>query len=149
MKKRVTDEIEKVFRPEFINRVNDIIVFRHLTGEDLKQVVVRISMDASMNHALRAETRFWIVEPGLEGGGIGSLLSGTYVGIEPGEAATHLATALLARQSLLASAYANRADLDAEEPAYLHALGNALLRLGRWRESIDAFARLEKLDPML
>jgi ATP-dependent Clp protease ATP-binding subunit ClpC len=39
MKKRVTEEIEKVFRPEFINRVNDIIVFRHLTGEDLKQVV--------------------------------------------------------------------------------------------------------------
>jgi ATP-dependent Clp protease ATP-binding subunit ClpC len=39
MKKRVTDEIEKVFRPEFINRVNDIIVFRHLTGNDLKEVV--------------------------------------------------------------------------------------------------------------
>src|SRR6185312_188570 len=30
MKTRVVDEIEKVFRPEFINRVNDIIVFRHL-----------------------------------------------------------------------------------------------------------------------
>jgi ATP-dependent Clp protease ATP-binding subunit ClpC len=30
MKARVVDEIEKVFRPEFINRVNDIIVFRHL-----------------------------------------------------------------------------------------------------------------------
>jgi ATP-dependent Clp protease ATP-binding subunit ClpC len=39
MKQRVTDEIEKVFRPEFINRVNDIIVFRHLNHEDLKQVV--------------------------------------------------------------------------------------------------------------
>jgi ATP-dependent Clp protease ATP-binding subunit ClpC len=39
MKTRVTDEIEKVFRPEFINRVNDIIVFRHLTEEDMKQVV--------------------------------------------------------------------------------------------------------------
>ena len=39
MKARVVDEIEKVFRPEFINRVNDIIVFRHLTQEDLKQVV--------------------------------------------------------------------------------------------------------------
>ena len=39
MKKRVTDEIEKVFRPEFINRVNDIIVFRHLTDDDLKHVV--------------------------------------------------------------------------------------------------------------
>jgi ATP-dependent Clp protease ATP-binding subunit ClpC len=39
MKKRVVDEIEKVFRPEFINRVNDIIVFRHLTQENLKLVV--------------------------------------------------------------------------------------------------------------
>jgi ATP-dependent Clp protease ATP-binding subunit ClpC len=39
MKQRVTDEIEKVFRPEFINRVNDIIVFRHLTDNDMKQVI--------------------------------------------------------------------------------------------------------------
>lgn len=53
--------------------------------EKLSQVVVRISMDASMNHALRKGTRFWIVEPGLEGGGLGGLLSGTYVGIAPGD----------------------------------------------------------------
>jgi ATP-dependent Clp protease ATP-binding subunit ClpC len=39
MKKRVTEEIEKVFRPEFINRVNDVIVFRHLTVDNLKYVV--------------------------------------------------------------------------------------------------------------
>jgi ATP-dependent Clp protease ATP-binding subunit ClpC len=39
MKNRVTEVIEKVFRPEFINRVNDIIVFRHLNDEDMKQVV--------------------------------------------------------------------------------------------------------------
>ena len=39
MKNRVTEEIEKVFRPEFINRVNDIIVFRHLTDDDMKHVV--------------------------------------------------------------------------------------------------------------
>jgi ATP-dependent Clp protease ATP-binding subunit ClpC len=39
MKTRVTDEIEKVFRPEFINRVNDIIVFRHLNDEDMKHVI--------------------------------------------------------------------------------------------------------------
>ena len=39
MKERVTEEIEKVFRPEFINRVNEIIVFRHLTDDDLKEVV--------------------------------------------------------------------------------------------------------------
>jgi paraquat-inducible protein B len=42
-------------------------------------------MDATMNHALRKGTRFWIVEPGLEGGGLGGLLSGTYVAIAPGE----------------------------------------------------------------
>jgi len=40
MKNRVTEEIEKVFRPEFINRVNDIIVFRHLNEDDMKHVVV-------------------------------------------------------------------------------------------------------------
>jgi ATP-dependent Clp protease ATP-binding subunit ClpC len=39
MKNRVVDEIEKVFRPEFINRVNDIIVFRHLNDNDMKSVV--------------------------------------------------------------------------------------------------------------
>jgi paraquat-inducible protein B len=52
--------------------------------KDLRGVVVRIAMDASMNHALNKGTRFWIVEPGLEGGGIGGLLSGTYVAIGPG-----------------------------------------------------------------
>ena len=51
---------------------------------DMRGVVVRISMDASMSHALRKGTRFWIVEPGIESGGIGGLLSGTYVAIGPG-----------------------------------------------------------------
>jgi len=53
--------------------------------KDLGQVVVRISMDASMNHALNKGTRFWIEEPGLETGGVGGLLSGTFVGIAPGQ----------------------------------------------------------------
>jgi len=39
MKQRVTERIEKVFRPEFLNRVDDVIVFRHLTLDDLKLVV--------------------------------------------------------------------------------------------------------------
>ena len=39
MKGRVQEQIEKVFRPEFLNRVDDIIVFRHLTQEDLGDVV--------------------------------------------------------------------------------------------------------------
>jgi len=53
-------------------------------AEDLGQVVVRISMDASMDHALNKGTKFWIVEPGLEGGGVGGLLSGTSIAIAPG-----------------------------------------------------------------
>ncbi|MBW3670282.1 MAG: MCE family protein [Acidobacteria bacterium] len=52
--------------------------------DELKQVVLRISIDAQMKNALRSGTRFWIVEPGLESGGIGSLLGGTHVGIAPG-----------------------------------------------------------------
>lgn len=39
MKQRVIEQIEKVFRPEFLNRVDDIIVFRHLTQKDLGDVV--------------------------------------------------------------------------------------------------------------
>ena len=48
-------------------------------------VVVRISMDRSMNFALKKGTKFWIEEPSIEGGGVGSLLSGTSVGIAPGD----------------------------------------------------------------
>ena len=39
MKQRVNERIEKVFRPEFLNRVDDIIIFRHLTVDDLKSVI--------------------------------------------------------------------------------------------------------------
>jgi len=39
MKERVQEQIEKVFRPEFLNRVDDVIVFRHLTEDDLGAVV--------------------------------------------------------------------------------------------------------------
>ncbi|MDR3110650.1 MAG: ATP-dependent Clp protease ATP-binding subunit [Planctomycetaceae bacterium] len=39
MKDRVTDQIEKQFRPEFLNRIGDIIVFRHLTDKDLGDVI--------------------------------------------------------------------------------------------------------------
>jgi len=39
MKERVKEQIEKVFRPEFLNRVDDVIVFRHLTNNDLKEVI--------------------------------------------------------------------------------------------------------------
>jgi ATP-dependent Clp protease ATP-binding subunit ClpC len=39
MKKKLKAEMEKVFRPEFLNRVDDIIVFRGLTEKDLHTIV--------------------------------------------------------------------------------------------------------------
>ena len=39
MRERVNERIEKVFRPEFLNRLDEIIIFRHLTDEDLKEVI--------------------------------------------------------------------------------------------------------------
>jgi ATP-dependent Clp protease ATP-binding subunit ClpC len=41
MKTRVQEQIEKVFRPEFLGRMDDTIVFRHLTEADLADVVER------------------------------------------------------------------------------------------------------------
>ena len=39
MKERVMDQIQRVFRPEFLNRLDDTIIFRHLTRVDLKGVI--------------------------------------------------------------------------------------------------------------
>ena len=39
MKTRVTGELKKVFRPEFLNRVDEVIVFRKLTTEEITDIV--------------------------------------------------------------------------------------------------------------
>ena len=39
MKARVMEQIERVFRPEFLNRLDDTIIFRHLDVNDLKEIV--------------------------------------------------------------------------------------------------------------
>jgi ATP-dependent Clp protease ATP-binding subunit ClpC len=39
VQKRVDDALKSAFRPEFINRVDDIIIFRHLTLDELTQIV--------------------------------------------------------------------------------------------------------------
>ncbi|MFN0052807.1 MAG: ATP-dependent Clp protease ATP-binding subunit [Planctomycetales bacterium] len=39
MKERLMHEIEREFKPEFLGRVDDVIVFRHLTKEDLKRII--------------------------------------------------------------------------------------------------------------
>ena len=39
MKERLMEEVKKVFKPEFLNRVDDIVVFRSLTKDDLGKIV--------------------------------------------------------------------------------------------------------------
>jgi ATP-dependent Clp protease ATP-binding subunit ClpB len=47
MKKQVTDTLRQVFRPEFLNRIEEIIVFHALTEDDLAQVVELLLADLS------------------------------------------------------------------------------------------------------
>ena len=39
LKDTVNEEMKKAFRPEFINRIDDIIVFAHLSKEEIRQIV--------------------------------------------------------------------------------------------------------------
>ncbi len=39
MKETVMDEMKKMFRPEFLNRLDDIIIFHQLTKEEIREIV--------------------------------------------------------------------------------------------------------------
>lgn len=39
MKNRVTEEMKRLFRPEFLNRVDDVIVFHQLTRKEILEIV--------------------------------------------------------------------------------------------------------------
>ncbi|MDA1140217.1 MAG: ATP-dependent Clp protease ATP-binding subunit [Planctomycetota bacterium] len=71
MKTRLMDEVENHFRPEFLNRLDEVIVFHPLTRENLKQIV-----DIEFGHArsrllsknldvvLTDESREFLIEKG-------------------------------------------------------------------------------------
>ncbi len=71
MKSRVNERIEKVFRPEFLNRMDDVIVFRHLKVEDLKEVIdielakVRERLgERGLKLSLTDESKTWLIKKG-------------------------------------------------------------------------------------
>lgn len=39
MKSRVMEEVKRAYRPEFLNRIDNILVFHPLSGEEMKQIV--------------------------------------------------------------------------------------------------------------
>jgi len=61
MKKVVMDEVKKLFRPEFLNRIDDIIVFHPLDNDDIKKIAalmldetakrIRENMDIALSYS--------------------------------------------------------------------------------------------------
>jgi ATP-dependent Clp protease ATP-binding subunit ClpC len=73
MHKKLTEQLKRTFRPEFINRVDSIIVFRQLTPADIR-VIVDIILE-EVNDRLREhelhlrvtdEAKEWLVEHGYD-----------------------------------------------------------------------------------
>ncbi|MGH2918969.1 MAG: AAA family ATPase, partial [Solirubrobacteraceae bacterium] len=73
MKVRIMGELKKVFRPEFLNRIDDVIVFHKLQRDEIKQIVelllrrIRQSMaDRGLQLELTDEARDLLVEKGWD-----------------------------------------------------------------------------------
>ena len=73
MKEKVLGELKKTFRPEFINRIDEIIVFHELTEEQLKSIADLLVKDLQKRLAdrklgveLTEEAKLWLVKVGYE-----------------------------------------------------------------------------------
>jgi ATP-dependent Clp protease ATP-binding subunit ClpC len=73
MKKKVTDEVKKLFRPEFLNRLDDIIVFHELSEEQLKAIVDLMLKDLQkrlsehkVSLELTDKARAWLAREGYD-----------------------------------------------------------------------------------
>ncbi len=73
MRKKLTEQLKRTFRPEFINRVDSIIVFRQLTPSDIRQIVDIILEEVNdrlHEHELHLQAsdgaKDWLVENGYD-----------------------------------------------------------------------------------
>jgi ATP-dependent Clp protease ATP-binding subunit ClpC len=62
MKNRIMGELKKVFRPEFLNRIDDVIVFHKLQKEEIKQIVELLLLRIRASMAER-ELQLELTEP--------------------------------------------------------------------------------------
>jgi len=65
VKKRLMQEVERHFRPEFLNRVDDIIVFRALTRDDLRQIV-KLELEKIMARLDAKDIELVVTKPAME-----------------------------------------------------------------------------------
>ncbi|OGO32893.1 MAG: Clp protease [Chloroflexi bacterium RBG_16_56_11] len=73
MKKKVMAEIQKAFRPEFLNRLDDIIVFHELSEEQLREIVDLMVKDLGTRLAehkltleLTPKAKSWLAKEGYD-----------------------------------------------------------------------------------
>jgi ATP-dependent Clp protease ATP-binding subunit ClpC len=73
MKNRIMGELKKVFRPEFLNRIDEVIVFHKLTKDEIKEIVelllrrIRASMaERELQLELSEEAKEMLVDKGWD-----------------------------------------------------------------------------------
>jgi ATP-dependent Clp protease ATP-binding subunit ClpC len=73
MKEKVMAEVKRAFRPEFLNRIDDIIVFHELTGEHIRSIVDLMVKDLQNRLADRKlsieiaeEAKSWLAQVGYD-----------------------------------------------------------------------------------
>jgi ATP-dependent Clp protease ATP-binding subunit ClpC len=49
MKEKVLAETKRIFNPEFLNRIDEIVVFHSLTNDDLKEIIEILLRESSLN----------------------------------------------------------------------------------------------------
>lgn len=70
MKSGVMEEVKRIFKPEFINRIDEILVFRMLNKEDMKRIVTlmtrnliaRCKSQLDINLVIRDTAKSYVVE---------------------------------------------------------------------------------------
>ena len=74
MKNNVMDEVKQMFKPEFLNRIDETIVFHQLTRDDLKEILDillkeinnRLSEQMQMNLKLTERAKEFLIDKGYD-----------------------------------------------------------------------------------
>jgi ATP-dependent Clp protease ATP-binding subunit ClpC len=73
MKNKLLEEVKRTFKPEFLNRIDDIIVFRQLIKEDLQRIVdIEINYvitrlkEQNITLEVSAEAKEFLIEKGFD-----------------------------------------------------------------------------------
>ena len=74
MKNGVMEEVKRIFKPEFLNRIDETIVFRALTKDDMKEIVTlqtkefinRCKEQMDITVSIPASVKTWIVDKSFD-----------------------------------------------------------------------------------